>query len=134
VIIALDTNVAVAALNRDPKVRDRLANIDAADVLIPAPVVAELMFGARCSARAVENAAKVEALVAAFVVAPFDIHAARLFGAMKAALRRKGTPKQDLDLVIASIAVACGATLVTHDRDLLDGSIEHLVAVDWLAS
>lgn len=51
---------------------------------------------------------------------------------MKYALRRLGRAKSDFDLAIASIALTHGATLVTHDTALLDGSIDGLAVEDWL--
>ena len=48
---ALDTNTVVAALNGVPAVTGRLASLLPDDIVIPAPVVAELYFGARASGR-----------------------------------------------------------------------------------
>ncbi|KYF75670.1 hypothetical protein BE11_42725 [Sorangium cellulosum] len=133
-MFALDTNIVVAALNGVPPVPERLAALQATDIVLPAPVVAELFFGARASNRARENVARVERLVALFGLQPFDEAAVRRFGELKAELRGLGRAKSDFDLAIASIALVHGATLVTHDAALLDGSIVGLLVEDWLAS
>jgi tRNA(fMet)-specific endonuclease VapC len=132
-MIALDTNVLVAALNQVERVIGRLAAIDPGDIVLPDLVIAELLFGAHTSARVSENVAKVERLVATFHTAPFDLRAARRFARLKADLRGRGRVKQDFDLAIASVALVHGATLVTHDGGLLDGTIGGLDVEDWLA-
>lgn len=130
---ALDTNAVVAALNGVSPVAARLAGLQATDIMLPAPVVAELYFGARASNRVRENVDRVDRLVALFGLQPFDEAAVRRFAEVKAELRRVGRAKSDFDLAIASIALVHGVTLVTHDAALLDGSIVGLLVEDWLA-
>jgi tRNA(fMet)-specific endonuclease VapC len=106
---ALDTNAVVAALNGEPPVPTKLTGLQAADILLPAPVIAELYFGARASNRVRENVARVDRLLALFGLEPFDEAAACRFAEVKAGLRRVGRAKSDFDLAIASIALAHGA-------------------------
>jgi tRNA(fMet)-specific endonuclease VapC len=129
---ALDTNTVVAALNGVAPVLTRLAALQPVDVVLPSPVIAELYFGARASNRVRENLARVDRLLALFGLQPFDGASARRFAEVKAGLRRVGRAKSDFDLAIASIALVNGATLVTHDAALLDGSIIGLLVEDWL--
>lgn len=56
----LDTNTVVARLNGDTGVARRLVNLEPGEVLLCAPVVGELTYGAKLSARAAENLARVE--------------------------------------------------------------------------
>ncbi len=130
---ALDTNAVVAALNGLPPVPATLATLQAVDIVLPSPVIAELYFGARASNRVRENVARVDRLFALFGVQPFDEAAARRFAEVKAELRKAGRAKSDFDLAIASIALVHDATLITHDAALLDGSIIGLLVEDWLA-
>jgi len=130
---ALDTNAVVAALNGVPPVPAKLAALQAMDIVLPAPVIAELYFGARASNRMRENVARIDRLLALFGLQSFDEAAARKFAEIKADLRRVGRAKSDFDLAIASIALVHDATLVTHDAALLDGSIAGLTVEDWLA-
>jgi tRNA(fMet)-specific endonuclease VapC len=130
---ALDTNIVIAALNGVPPIPTRLADLQPADIVLPAPVIAELYFGAHASSRVRENIARIDRLLALFGMQPFGEAAARRFAEVKAELRRGGQARSDFDLAIASIAIVHGATLVTHDTALLDGSITGLVVEDWLA-
>ena len=59
--VALDTSVAIAALNGEPSVVERLRNTSR--ICLPLPVVGELLFGARKSQRAGENLERVRALI-----------------------------------------------------------------------
>ena len=129
---ALDTNIVVAALNGVEPVVRRLAMIDVGDVIISDVVIAELLFGARTSARVEANVAKVERLIERFAAAPFETGAARRFAEVKASLRKRGIAKQDIDLAIACIALERRATLVSHDAALLAGDIDGLSTEDWL--
>jgi len=131
---ALDTNVVVAALNGVPLVQDKLAALQAVDIMLPAPVIAELYFGACASNRMRKNIARIDRLLAVFSFRSFDEAAARKFAELKAELRRVGHAKSDFDLAIASIALVHDTTLVTHDAALRDGSIVGLKVEDWLAS
>lgn len=131
---ALDTNAVIAALNGVPPVSAKLAVLQATDIVLPAPVIAELYFGARVSNRVRENIARIDRLIALFGLRSFDEAAARKFAELKAELRRVGHAKSDFDLAIASITLVYDATLVTHDAALLDGSIAGLKIEDWLAS
>jgi tRNA(fMet)-specific endonuclease VapC len=87
---ALDTNIVVATLNGVAPVVARLATVQPADVLLPAPVIAELYFGARASNRVRENVARVDRLLGLFGLQAFDEAAARRFAEVKAGLRRVG--------------------------------------------
>lgn len=128
----LDTNIAVAALNDDGPARARLKEYGRDDVGIPTVVLAELYYGAERSQRRDQNIAKVIDLRRAMRVLSLTEAIARRFGSLRAVLRPRGIVKTDFDLVIAATALEHGATLVSHDGALLDGSIEGLSTVDWL--
>lgn len=129
----LDTNIAIRALNEDGPARAKLKEHAHDDVGIPTVVLAELYYGAEHSQRREQNVAKVVELRRAMQVLPLTEEIARRFGALRAALRPRGIVKSDFDLVIAATALEHGATLVSHDGALLDGSIAELTTVDWLA-
>ncbi len=96
--------------------------------------VAELVHGAEKSARPGENLARLDVLLAAMTIMPFDEIAARSFGKLKAHLERMGERLNDLDLQIAAIAIVQQAPLVTHNQKhfnrLVGGA--GLVVEDWL--
>jgi len=77
--------------------------------------------------------AHVEALEAGLPVQPVTRPIVERYGVVRAGLVARGIAKGDLDLLIACTALEYGATLVTNDAALKDGSIARLVVEDWLA-
>ncbi len=113
----LDTNVCVAWLSgKDLGVKRQLATMKREEVALCSVVKAELLYGARASARVAENLAQLARLFALFPSLPFDDAAAEHYGPLRAQLRRAGTPVGSNDLLIASIALAADATLVTRNE------------------
>jgi tRNA(fMet)-specific endonuclease VapC len=80
-------------------------------------VKAELLFGARNGSRAAENLRRLDRFFEAFESLPFDDDAAQAYGLLRAELRRAGKPIGANDMLIAAIALAHRATLVTRDDD-----------------
>jgi tRNA(fMet)-specific endonuclease VapC len=129
----LDTNIFVAALNDQPKVREALNALDSADeVLLSVIVWAELQFGALCSSKREENLARVEALRAAFPLVEITRSVADRFSRIKAFLRKKGAPKSDLDLLIAATAIESDAILITDDKGISATQIPDLATLNWV--
>jgi tRNA(fMet)-specific endonuclease VapC len=128
----LDTNVFIAGLNGNASVLRRLDALKPEDIVLCAPVLAELEYGARFSARVGANLEKIKTLSSRVRFQVFDDRAARRFGALKAELRRHGTPKADFDLSIAAIAFDLEATLVSDDRAFHDNPIPGLDVENWL--
>ena len=93
--------------------------------------VGELMHGAVKSARSNENLARLSVLLSKVIVLPYEMAAARQFGRIKADLERAGSAIGDLDLQIASIALAYGVPLVTHNQRHFQ-RIPGLLIEDWL--
>jgi tRNA(fMet)-specific endonuclease VapC len=61
---------------------------------------------------------------------PFDLAAAKEFGRLQAFLRRTGRPMQEIDVMIAAIALTLGnCTVVTSDSDLL--AVPGLAVENW---
>jgi tRNA(fMet)-specific endonuclease VapC len=128
----LDTNVVIAALNGVDEVAARLRNVPLRDVGIPLVVIGELAYGAHKSPRKRENLARVDHLRATFPIVPVTEAIIDRYASIRAALEVRGIVKTDFDLIIACSALEAGATLVTHDAALKDGSIERLTVDDWL--
>ena len=78
--------------------------------------VAELLYGAHKSDRAADNLASVDTLLSVLTILNFDEQAARRYGHLRASLEKVGQRLSDLDLQIASIALAWEAALVTHNQ------------------
>jgi tRNA(fMet)-specific endonuclease VapC len=128
----LDSNMAIAAMNGVAAVRDRLAHVNSSDIGIPLVAIAELVYGAHRSRRRDENLARVAALRRTVSTLPLTDDVVDRYGATRADLESRGVVKSDFDLLIACTALAEGATLVSSDGALLDGSISGLQAENWL--
>jgi tRNA(fMet)-specific endonuclease VapC len=116
-MIALDTNIVIAAINRRiPRVRTRLLQtlVDGSIVGIPSIVLYEMWYGIKKSGRPQENAANLSAFLALDVTLwPFEQEDSEEAGDIRAALERAGTPIGPYDILIAAQARRRGATLVT---------------------
>jgi tRNA(fMet)-specific endonuclease VapC len=128
----VDTNVAIAMLSQRQSVLDRLSKVASGDVGLSVVVIAELLFGARNSTRIRENVAHVQALESHFPTLPVTRPIVERYGTVRAELAARGLVKGDFDLLIACTALEEGATLVTNDGGLKDGTINGLVVEDWL--
>jgi predicted nucleic acid-binding protein len=95
-------------------------------------VVGELIYGVEKSIRREANLAAVEQQLAMLDgILPLTDAIVRRFGRLKAEMGRRGIIKQDVDLHIAATAIEAGATLVTNDGALLDGTIPGLTVENW---
>ena len=111
--IALDTNQAVHVLNDVPAVVAWLGSYD--ELCLPVRVIGELLYGALNSARAVENVAKVNALVARCQVLESTESTSRVYAQIRLDLKTRGRPVPENDLWIAASCVERGVPLATDD-------------------
>ena len=112
-----DTDVLSATIRPAPPLHliRRLATVPPQDQFTTSITVGELIYGARRVGRE-DLSRRVEQIVRrAQTVLPFDLNAARTFGALKAALERHGTALAEPDLSIASIVLSRGLILVTRN-------------------
>jgi len=123
----LDTSIIIALFAEDRAVKDNLGK--AGEVLVPSIAIGELCYGARKSARARENLARIDEFAANNVVLGCDTETARRYGDVKNALQIKGHPIPENDIWIAAVALQHGLTLVT--RDIHFGEIESLSIAAW---
>ena len=112
----LDTNVCVRYLN-DPNsvVTRRVRVTPPEDIVLCSIVKAELFYGAMKSNNPQRTLAVQQQFLSQFISLPFDDHAAELYGRIRATLATQGTPIGPNDLMIAAIALANDATLVTRN-------------------
>ena len=131
----LDANTLVYVMNRQGGVRER-ANGAALNgrLLTSAIVVSELLYGAERSNRIEINRREVHATISRIKVLPFDMAAAEELARLRAHFEAAGKRRPRIDLMIAAQAVAAGATLVSHDDDLLRHTIPGLTTEDWYAA
>lgn len=128
----LDTNTCIRYLNgRSESVRRRLEGLRPEEIALCSVVKAELYYGAAKSSRPEQNAANVQRFASRFISLPFDDAAAEVYGRIRASLERVGTPIGPLDFLIAAIAMAHEATLVTNNVDEFS-RVEGLTWEDWM--
>ncbi len=125
----LDSDHCVAILRGDLDPREVVSPDE--ELAVTAISVGELTHGAWKSARYEENLARLDTLLTAVLVLPYDEGAARTFGLLKAQLERAGQRVSDLDLQIASIALEHDAPLVTHNLKHFE-RVPGLMLEDWL--
>jgi tRNA(fMet)-specific endonuclease VapC len=122
----LDTDSVSYALRGHGHVAERLLERRPAELCLSAITVAELRYGADLKA-----SRKLHGLIDVFAsgvaVLPLDDQAARRFGEVAAALRKRGAPIGAFDTLIAAHALAAGVTLVT-------GNAKHYARVPGLAT
>jgi tRNA(fMet)-specific endonuclease VapC len=136
-LIALDTNLVIAAINGRPgAVRARLAEEFARGtrISISSVVLFELRYGIAKSSRPAQNAAILEVFLSSPIEASvFDVEAAADAGTVRAQLERLGTPIGPYDILIAAHARVKGAILVTaNGREF--SRVPGLHCVDWSSS
>jgi tRNA(fMet)-specific endonuclease VapC len=117
----LDTNAMGDFIDHrkgvDARVRD--ARMRGAIIGTCMPVAAELFFGAEFSASRDINRPRVVRALSRIKCWPFDRLAVEEYGRIAAELRRIGRPMQQIDIMIAAIALSIGhCTVITDDTDL----------------
>ena len=129
----LDTNACIRVLNgsSDPLIA-RLRTHAPSEIGISSVTRAELLFGARRSARVAENLRVLASFFAPLTSLPFDDGCAEQYGPLRASLAAAGRPIGPDDLLIAATALAHDLTLVTHNlREF--SRIAGLKIEDWEA-
>ena len=127
----LDTNIVIAYLNGNQAVAERLRD-HLPEVGISSLVLAELLYGARASARADQNTERVRQFLQIVELADFDQASAEIYGEIRFTLRQKDRPTGEIDTLIAAVARANDAILVTHNTQGFQ-QIDGLLLEDWIA-
>jgi len=128
----LDTNItAYIVSGRSPSAREMLKQtLQHAAVAISATTEAEILFGLELKPEAARLRASIEALFQAVEIRCWDSAAAHAYGRLRGRLKTAGKSLAEMDLLIASHALATGAVLVSHDK-----AFQHvtpfLTVVDW---
>jgi len=113
----LDTDIIVYWLNNVyPSLQKKIENVAAEQIFISSITVAELFFGAYNSSKVSENIKLLEDLTSEINLLPFDQKCGRIFGKIKAQLKKNGEMINDSDLFIASIAIKNNLCLITNNE------------------
>jgi tRNA(fMet)-specific endonuclease VapC len=129
-MIHLDTNIVTAYLNGNKMIMEKIKfNIDR--LSISSIVVAELDYGAKSSQNAKKNLEKMYQFIDLIQVINFDLECAKICGTIKSQLRSIGKPTGESDAMIASMAIAHRAEIVTANKKHFE-NIEGLRIQEWL--
>ncbi len=129
-MFALDTDTLIYYFKGMGGVAEHLLAIPPNEIAIPTIVLYELEFGLTKSSQPAQRRKALDALLEIVRVLPFEHMAAKAAADIRAHLERVGTSIGPLDTLIAGIARAHGATLVTHNTQEFS-RIPHLPLVDW---
>lgn len=126
----LDTNTASYVIKGNVShLRDHLRRVALSEVGISVLTEAELRFGVVRRPSATQLQIAVEEFLKRIEILPWDSNAALQYAKVRAVLEQTGNPMGNIDMMIASHALAIDATLVTHDR--VFHRVKHLKLEDW---
>ena len=132
--VMLDTNTCIAIIRRrPPQALKRFGDYRIGEVGISWATLAELEFGVAKSQHLERNQTALDEFLVPLEIAYFDREAARVYGRVRAALEKKGTPIGSMDMMIGSHALALGVTLATNNTREFS-RIKGLSIVDWLGA
>lgn len=130
----LDTNACVDYLTgRYPAVAEHIRRSSSADLSVGSIVAAELRYGAEKSQHPARNHARLDVLLGEIRCIDFDLAAAAAYGALRAALERRGRPIGAHDMLIAAHAISAEAVLVTDNLREFE-RVKGLTVENWRSS
>lgn len=114
--LMLDTNICIYIIKQQPSsVLKRFLKYEIGDISISSITLSELRYGVAKSTDVERNRAALDEFVIPLEVIPFGEEAAEVYGDIRAALEKAGTPIGAMDLLIAAHAVSQGVALVTNN-------------------
>ena len=128
----LDTNIAIALMRNHASVLAKVREIGQENIVLCAPVEAELWYGVAKNMQRERNRTQLLTLLRGLSSLPFAGQATQRFGDLRAHLARQGTPIGPYDIQIAAIALAHTLTLVTHNTREF-ARVPGLPLEDWLS-
>ena len=112
----LDTNICIRLLNeRQHGIEQHFRSHTPSEIALCSIVKAELLFGARYSRRVSENLQRLKRFFAPLTSLDFDDRCAEEYAQIRADLTAQGKIIGPNDMLIAAVARANNATLVTHN-------------------
>jgi tRNA(fMet)-specific endonuclease VapC len=133
-MLVLDTSAVSTVMHRVSSSMERLARHSPRDIVLTAPVAAEVSFGlARLGARTKRRkllAAEYQRLRGVVRWVDWTESAAWQFGHLKARLYSRGRIIDDLDIAIGSIALQLQARVATHNAKHFR-ELEGVEVDDW---
>lgn len=131
----LDTNICIYAMNRSSvQVLRKFSEHGAEALFINALIASELAYGVERSATALreQNRTRLTQFLQVMPILPYEADAIWPFAKERQRLKVLGTPIGDIDMLIASHALAQGLTLVTNNTREFE-RIDGLKLENWIA-
>ena len=129
--MVIDSDILIYFLKGDRRVVDELLKLSASELYTTRINYTELLYGAYNSAKIEENLVKFTSFLEKFQILEFDAKASEIFAKTKAKLKKDGNMIADMDLMIASIAIANNHELVTNNHKHFT-RIQNLKVVQWI--
>lgn len=85
-------------------------------VSVPVIVVGELYFGAENSSQIKKHISKIEQFIINMNIMNIDFETSKIYGTVRAKLKKLGKPIPENDIWIAAIALQNDCVLITKDR------------------
>lgn len=130
--LMLDTNTCIALIKRKPvHALQKFNEYQVGDIGVSAVTLAELRYGVSKSQHQAKNQTALDEFMLPLEVAAFDEQATIIYGELRAALEKQGTPIGPLDTMIAAHALSLGVTLVTNNTREFN-RVPKLTVIDWI--
>jgi len=111
----LDTNMCIFCFKEKYEVQKRLQQAGYENCAISEITLAELVYGAECSADVEKNINVIDTFIRQIRVLPI-LNAIGIYAREKALLRKTGNMIDDLDILIGATAIANNMILVTDNE------------------
>lgn len=113
----LDTNICIYLIKKQyPEIISRLLRVGFDKIGISTITIAELEYGVANSNHFMEAHAALLEFILPFEILDFNYGAASFYGKIRKELKDKGQPISDMDMLIASIAMANDLIVVTNNE------------------
>ena len=132
-MVVIDSDLIIKYLRKKPEFAvDFLNNLFENENKLKTTIFnyAELLEGAYLTKNVPKNLRYIKEFLSKFEILSFDIQDADLFSQIHAQLLKSGTPVGDMDVLIASIVLNQGETLVTRNLKHFS-KIPMLKVLDW---
>ena len=113
----LDTNICIYIIkNKYTNISDKMSQVRIENVFLSSITIAEMEFCIAKNLKLIESKQRLYEFMIPFTILDFDLTSAQHYGNIKANLKKNGRPVGELDMQIASIALANDMTLVTNNE------------------
>ena len=116
-MIFIDTNVVIDAIRSKnaQTIANHFKNVAFTDIKVSSVVVAELEYGAQHSSDYEKRRTQYKNFIQDFEIVPFTENDAEVYGKIRQQLALEGKLIGSNDMLIAAVALAHNATIVTHN-------------------